>query len=405
MKNGSPTYHYLWMAGALGFILKGCIEPFEATFPSFESALVVEATLTNEVIPQTIFITRTFEFEKDGPLPESNASVQIVTESDTYIFVESTPGIYVSEQAFSARPNVAYQLQIATQDGRTYKSNEMILPAATQIDNVKAERTTNDEGVEGVAILVDSFDPTGGSVNYRYEYEETFKIIAPFWRPKDLEIVPLAEQTELCEVRIIPDNRSQETCYATDVSNTIIQTSTTDLSEDRVDNFMVRFIPRDNYIISHRYSILVKQFVQSNAAFAFYETLSQFSGNESLFSETQPGFLEGNVFSEQSRDEKVLGYFEVASVSEHRIFFNYDDLFPGEDLPPYVDPCEFIAPLIRVGEPPKCVLSAMVEAGTIGYIDVNDNPAPGEGPFLVTPKVCGDCTEIGSPEPPEFWTG
>ena len=60
---------------------------------------------------------------------------------------------------------------------------------------------------------------------------------------------------------------------------------------------MVRFINRNNYIISHRYSILVRQFVQSNEAFTFYETLNDLSRNESLFSETQPGFLAGNVSS------------------------------------------------------------------------------------------------------------
>ncbi|WP_136465694.1 DUF4249 domain-containing protein [Flagellimonas onchidii] len=384
--------------------LEACIEPFEATFPDFESAIVIEATLTDELERQTVFITRTFEFEEDGPLPESNASVQVVAGSETHTFVATAPGIYVSEQAFSAQPNVTYQLRIGTQDGRTYISREMTLPASTQMDDVTVERMTNDDGVEGVAILVDSFDSTGSSVNYRYEYEETYKIIAPFWRPNDLEKVPPAEQTELCEVRVIPDTRSEETCYATDISNAIIQTSTTNLSEDRVDNFMVRFIPRDNYIISHRYSILIKQFVQSNAAYTFYETLNQFSGNESLFSETQPGFLEGNVFSEQSRDEKVLGYFEVASVSKRRIFFNYDDLFPGEDLPPYTDPCIINAPpLSKPGQPPRCVLSSQVELGLVGYVDANGSPGLGEGPYLIVPNVCGDCSEIGNPEPPEFW--
>ncbi|MEX0313075.1 MAG: DUF4249 domain-containing protein [Allomuricauda sp.] len=384
--------------------LSGCIEPFDATFPDFESAIVVEATLTNELGRQTIFLTRTFKFEEEGPSPESNASIKVIAGADTYTFLETDPGIYVSEQAFAAQPNVVYQLQIDTQNGRTYKSSEMNLPTSTQIDDVRVERTTNDDGVDGVAILVDSFDSTGSAVNYRYQYEETFRIVAPFWTPVDLEKVPVDEQTQICDVRTKPDTRSVQTCYATVASNAIIQTSTADLTEDRVDDFMVRFIPSDNYIISHRYSILVKQFVQSNAAYAFYETLNQFSGNESLFSETQPGFLEGNVFSEEDRNEKVLGYFEVASVTERRIFFNYEDFYPNEELPPYIDPCTINAPpLSKPGQPPRCVLSTQVELGIVGYVDANGNPEPGEGPFLIVPNVCGDCSEIGNPEPPEFW--
>ncbi len=384
--------------------LSSCIEPFEATFADFESAIVVEATITDQLEQQRVFITRTFEFEADGPTPEANANVRITGGSDTYSFQQITPGVYQSNVAFAAQPNVSYQLLIETQDGRTYSSNEMVLPASTQIDEVRAERITNDEGVNGVAILVDSFDPTGSSINYRYEYEETFKIIAPFWNPTDLEKVPLEEITQLCDVRTIPDVRSEETCFGTDLSNAIIQTNTSDLGEDRVDDFMVRFIPSDNYIISHRYSILVRQLVQSNEAFTFYETLNEFSGNESLFSETQPGFLEGNVFSDLDRNEKVLGYFEVVSVSEQRIFFNYEDLYPGEALPPYVDPCALNAPpLVSGSTPPRCVLSTQVELGLVGYVDLNDIPGAGEGPFLIVPNVCGDCSELGNPDPPAFW--
>ncbi|WP_190808884.1 DUF4249 domain-containing protein [Flagellimonas sp. S3867] len=384
--------------------LSSCIDPFEATFVDFESAIVVEASITDSMEQQRVFLTRTFEFEEESPAPETNAVVSVEGGGDTYIFQENIPGVYVSNVAFAAQPNTAYQLRIETQNGRTYSSSQMNLPATTQINEVRAERITDDKGVDGIAILVDSFDPTGNSVNYRYEYEESYKIIAPFWSPLDLEKVPADEQTQICDVRRIPDVRSEQTCFATDISNAIIQTSTSDLGEDRVDDFMVRFIPRDNYIISHRYSILIKQFIQSNAAFTFYETLNEFSGNESLFSETQPGFLEGNVFSDLDRNEKVLGYFEVASVTEQRIFFNYEDLYPGEELPPYVDPCTINSPPLVAGSaPPRCVLSTQVELGLVGYVNNNDNPGPSEGPFLVVPNVCGDCSEIGSPEPPEFW--
>ena len=395
---------YTLISAILALMVNSCIEPFEATFADFESAIVVEGTITNQLRQQQIFLTRTFEFEADGPLPETNANVRVVGGGNTYVFDEDTPGVYMSNQAFAAQPNTTYQLLIDTSDGRTYSSSEATLPPITQIDNLRAERITNDDGIDGIAIFADSFDPTGSSINYRYEFEETFKIIAPFWTLTDLEKVPPEEQTQLCEVRTIPDVRSEQICFATNSSNSIIQTSTADLGEDRVEDFMVRFIPSDNYIISHRYSILVKQLVQSNSAYTFYETLNEFSGNQSLFSETQPGFLEGNVFSNQDRNEKVLGYFEVASVTEQRIFFNYEDLYPGEDLPPYVDPCTINSPpLVSGSVPPRCVLSTQVELGLVGYVDVNANPGQGEGPFLVVSNVCGDCSEIGSPEPPAFW--
>ena len=385
-------------------IFNGCIEPFETTFEDFESAIVVEATITNRMEQQQVFLTRTFEFEADGPIPESNAVVRVEGGGATYTFVEGSPGLYLSQQVFAAEPNTEYQLQVQTQDGRSYSSNQVVLPQTTQIDDIRAERITSDIGEDGIGIFVDSFDPTGNSVNYRYEYEETYRIVAPFWTPVHLEVVPLEEITQICDVRTIPDEKSVRVCYATDYSNSIIQTNTSDLGEDRVNNFMVRFISSENYIISHRYSILVKQYVQSNEAFTFYETLNEFSGSDSFFSETQPGFLEGNIKSDLSENESVLGYFDVASVSERRLYFNYEDFFPGEELPPYVDPCQISAPpLSSPGQPPRCVLATQVDLNLVSFVDLNGSQGMGEGPFLVVPTVCGDCNEIGQPTPPEFW--
>ena len=397
--------HKISSYGFLSVVLfNGCIEPFDVVFEDFESAIVVEATITNRMEQQQVFLTRTYEFEEDGPLPESNAVVQVEGGGTTYTFVEGDAGVYVSQQAFAAQPNAEYQLLIQTQDGRSYSSTQVTTPQTTQIDGLRAERITTDLGEDGIGIFVDSFDPSGNSVNYRYEYEETYKVIAPYWTPNDLERVPLEEASGPCDVRVIPDNKSLETGYATDFSNTIIQASTTDLGEDRVDNFMVRFISSENYIISYRYSILVKQYVQSNESFTFYKTLNEFSGNESFFSETQPGFLEGNVSSDSNRAEKVLGYFDVVSVAEQRLFFNYEDFYPGEDLPPYVDPCIPNAPPLFRGVPiAVCVLGPMVENDLVRYVDDNLNPGPTEGPFLVVPKVCGDCSDIAEPTPPEFW--
>ncbi|PWL38746.1 DUF4249 domain-containing protein [Flagellimonas aquimarina] len=394
---------FIVIAACSMILTTSCIEDFEATFEDFESAIVVEATITDKLEQQRVFLTRTFEFEEDGPSAESNAMVRVEGGGNVFTFQESTPGLYISSQVFAAQPNTDYQLRIETQDGRLYSSNQMTLTQPTQIDDLRAERITNDEGEDGVAILVDSFDPTGNSINYRYQYEETFKIIAPFWTPDDLEKVRPEEATQLCEVKVVVDEKSEETCFTTDFSNSIIQTSTKSLGEDRVSNFMVRFINSNNYIISHRYSILVRQFIQSNEAFTFYETLNEFSGNESFFSETQPGFLEGNISSDTNSNETVLGYFDVASVVERRIFFNYEDLFPGEELPPYVNPCVPNAPELLRGAPPVCVLSTIVENDLVRLVGTNDTPAEMEGPYLVVPRVCGDCSEIGKAEVPEFW--
>ena len=377
----------------------GCIEEFEPETVDFESALVIEATITDELSTQEIFLSRTFEFEADGPESESNANVEVVDDmGNVYNFTETEAGIYKSTTDFQAVAGRSYSLNVRTSDGREYSSRTAQIPPPVPVERVYAERIINADGVEGVGIFVDSFDPSGNSRNYRYVYEETYKIIAPSWTTNDLFVTG-----DGCEVVVVPKTEPDETCYRTDLSTDLIVTDTNGFTEDRVSRFMVRFINRNNYIISHRYSILVTQLIQSNSAYSFFETLNDFTSSESLFSDTQVGFLEGNVFSNEDESEKVLGYFDIASKSEQRIFFDYEDLFPGEELPPYVDPCVEVAPvLISLGG--VCVLRNQVENNLVSYISPNEPPIPPGGPYRVVPRVCGDCTVLGSTEVPEFWT-
>ncbi len=381
--------------------LSSCIEPFEATFSDFESALVVEATITDEMKEQQVKLTRTYEFQDDGPSAESGADIEIMDNAgNVYEFKETIPGRYVSTDSFAAKPGNEYQLTITTRDGKSYSSTVVEMNANVSVD-VTAQRITDDNGIDGIAIFANSFDSSGNSRNYRYEYAETYKIIAPLHNNKTLEIVNAVFPD--CEARIVPREVEERVCYATNLSNRIIQTTTSELEEDRVDDFIVRFIPNDDFILSHRYSILVKQYVQSDAAYLFYETLNKLSGNESVFSENQPGFLVGNVSSNQNSNEKVLGYFDVCPVSNQRIFFDYVDFYPDQPLPPYIVPCEEISPLVINFPPGLCPLIRQLELDIVEFIGKNEGQFPLGGPFIVVPRECGDCTALGSNLVPEFW--
>jgi hypothetical protein len=245
-----------------------------------------------------------------------------------------------------------------------------------------------------MSFNVDSFDPKKSANYYRYEYEEAYNIIAPNW--VSIDFVLNAGPEPVLGIR----SEDQKTCYKTSASKSIIQTSTVNLNEDRVSKFAVRTIASDDPIISHRYSILVKQFVQSAEAYTYFNILDQLSGTGNLFSTLQPGFIPGNIRSAENSDEKVIGFFELTTVSEKRIFVNYRDLFPTENRPPYFTPCSITAPLLEDnGATP---LRDAIESGWVKYLSSN-SPSEFEGPYRVVPTPCGDCRVIGSNEKPEFW--
>ncbi len=370
--------------------LMGCVTPFDAETTDFESVLVVDAVLTNEVKQHQIFLSRTYRFE-DSIINESSATVKVIEGDLTeYDFFESTPGTYVSNSSFAARPNTNYQLVITTPDGKRYSSDIEVVTNEVPFDDLYAAITTNDLNEEGISILIDNVGAENNSGYYRFEYEETYKIVAPLWDPMDVVVISDSPPT----FDFITKTQEEQVCYNTEPSLNLILANTNRFSENKLNRYPVRFLNKDNFIISHRYSILVKQYSISREAHTFYETLNEFSGVESVFSENQPGFFNGNINTDSN--EKVIGFFDVATVSSKRIFFNYKDFYPDSGVANFPDKCMITIPI-------KERLVSAVQNDRLKFLLLNPDPDPSVGPYLMVPRICGDCTVLGSNIIPEFW--
>jgi len=371
--------------------LNSCTEPYEGAIPDFDDVLVVNTVITNEMKRHEVVLARSYRFnDENGARPEEGAEVIIIADNGSqFLFEEIVPGKYQSVDTFAAALNMGYRLLINTEAGKSYESTTMQLPIeTTTIDEIYAERTTNNNGVDGVGIFVNTFDSSNNSNYYRYDFVETYKVIAPFWSPND--IVYIGESVFGPQFSVILREREERVCYGSARPTFINLANTLNLSEDRLTQHLVRFIANDNYILSHRYSILVKQYVQSPAAFTYYEALNDLIQTSSaVFSEDQPGFLAGNMSSIDNVNDKVVGFFEVATVDEKRIFFNYEDYYPGEELPPYAEDCI----IAERGDSEE--LKEVVLDGTAVFYDSN--------PTRTTRRACGDCTVLGSNKVPDFW--
>jgi hypothetical protein len=246
----------------------------------------------------------------------------------------------------------------------------------------------NDDGVDGMAIFVDSYDQSNTAKFYRYEYEETFMIVAPNWVRE--EAIVLGNECPNCRVGLEERRENTRVCYRREVSNQQNVLENTSLDTDKVEGHLVRFLASTDYKISHRYSLLVKQFVISEGAYTYYKTLGDFSSEGSIFSQIQTGFVEGNIKAQSDSNEKVIGYFDVNSVSEKRIFFNYSDYYAGVQLPDFPILCSPQAPSLQ-GDycPGPCgPLTTLILNKAVSYLeDYAGTPAfDGEtGPYLVVP--------------------
>jgi len=412
--------------------LTSCIDELEAENITdvLAGSLVVDARISDRNMEHTIFLSRTFSLEDSEPLPERGAQVSIIDETGKRIdFLEKTPGTYGTNGAAILEHGKAYRLEILTVDGVRYNSEEANLPTKVEVSGLRAEKRINGFDTDGIAILVDTDDGPTTANHYRYEYEETYKIVAPYQNPFDWDEIDYdINDGDGWEVTVAPRDEQVNICFGTNKSNDIILASTAGLNSSSLDDFQVRFLASDNYAISHRYSVLVKQYHHDINANSFFKLLKDFSSIESVFSNVQTGSLEGNISSENSDVANVFGYFELSSYSEKRLFFNYEDFYPNEPLPPYLMFCATGAPplypegfhitpapegdgFILDGTQGSPLIDGIL-AGLYAYLADNEDyedyilreGAGGAAPFLVKPLGCADCTVFGSTVVPEFWT-
>lgn len=380
-----------------------CTEPYVLETENFEDLLVVEATITNEYKKHVIKLSRTIPLEEETSNIESGATVKITTNTGIeYNFTQQNDS-YISDQEFQIEPSLLYTLNIQTTKGETYISTSEKMPAINDIDEVTAEQEIKNN-IEGVAINVNASDPNNSSKFYRYEFIETYIVIPPFWSPNDIVV------DTNNDLQVEPRTTETRICYSSSFSNTINVISTENQTEDVVNNFNIHFLAKEDPKIANRYSILVRQYIQNSGAFNFYKTLKSLSSTGSLLSQVQPGFIVGNIKNVNNPEEKIVGYFDVTTVSEKRIFFNFEDIFPSETSSSHYFNCDKFLYRSDIDELPPGYMGPEVGAkNDIIYAITNNisiyysgDPTIGENIELVYP-YCGDCSSFSSNIAPDFW--
>jgi len=384
---------------SLFLALAACTEPYPIATLEFDDLLVVESTITNELKRQLVKLSRTSGLNGFGQVVVDNANVSVEdSNGGVFDFSQDTEtGYYMSNSEFQAMPDITYILKIDTQNGQSYSSRAVTLTPVVEMDRVYPELRTED-GKEGVRIFIDVDNINGMGEYFRYEYEETYEILLPNTSGISWAIIDTDDFTRTYDI-VLATKRIDEKCYSTIESGGIIQTSTSNLGENRVVRYPLRFISKVDPIIKEQYSILVKQYVQSQEAYTFYQILEDLGNVENLLSQGQPGFVSGNINSEADPKKKVLGFFEVSSVSSKRIFFNYKDF--GFVLPPYFVECEVLS---IEGRPEVLKRKLQFENYEIFKYEVHIiSESERIEIYHIAKSECTDCTSFSTHIKPDFW--
>lgn len=390
---------YLSLLFVIGFIFS-CSEPYDFEDNSVAPILIVDGAITNLVKKHKIYLSRSYSF--DGkPEMEPGAFVSIKSDKgELFNFVDKGSEGYEAEKAFSAQKDTHYTLHIITTDGSEYQSTPMNLPNSSRLESVTTLAEKNDRGEDGIAIYVNALSDSNDARLYRFEYEETYKIIAPEWTPYDAVVI--FEGISAFSTNVILRETEERVCYGTDNSKKIMLRSTKNQILDKIDQERIRFIPISDSKLMYRYSILVRLLVESQETYSYFETLQDLSvGSSSFFTEKQPGYIAGNVFNREDDEERVGGFFRVSAASEKRIFFSLDDYYPDAPQPEYFTSCIKIAPTAEGTRGNRNLLN-IIYSGYGRFYQYNSGEMPG-GPYIFVNAPCGDCTVLGSNKRPIFW--
>jgi len=377
--------------------LSTCIDPFYLELDDYESLLVVEGMITDELAPQTIKLSRTYLNANDPPDLVVHAEVRVLDENGVITdFHELEPGIYLSDPAqFSGRVGGTYTLHIRTEDGLEYVSDSCSMTAVPPIDSLYYEVDSElyDDGkVEesGLRIYMDMENQDEASQYMRWDFEEVWKFRVPY--PVFFQDLGYMEYK-----RVHVEN---DICWRYEYSRQILIHSSVEQSSDLLSRKPIHFIASglSNRLLK-QYSIQVNQYSLSQEEFLFWEKLREITENAGDIFEKQPFPIEGNIRCINNGDEKVLGYFQVSAVKRQRMYITKSQV-EELDIPVYEYPCERIVYHTRLLH--ERVYNDLLSRGYVLFWVLEDDFGVPIN-FQFTSTECSDCSLTGFPERPDFW--
>jgi hypothetical protein len=366
---------------ALCLLLTACVEPFDPPVNESDVGfLVIDGYVNTKTHAATVRLSRAIPIAESEANPKVSGGIVKITDSsgNQYLLAETQPGVYsIADNGLVTEKT--YRLSVAT-GGNTYLSNVISPKASPPIDEV-----TWSPKSDGINITASTNDPSRSTTYYRWEFSETWEYQS-------------ALSSESRFVNGVPVLRTAaelvKTCYTTKQSTTILTGTTIDLTEDRITNFKVSFIPKGNEKLKYRYSILVMQYALSKEAYEYWQQLKSNTEDLGGLFDPQPSRIKGNLYNESDPREPVIGYFDGGEISEKRIFIKREDLPDHLSTFPQSSDCvELSIPAARVRELTGSYLitSAVYDNLTIVA-------------YLYTIPTCADCTLFGGiTQKPGFW--
>jgi hypothetical protein len=288
-----------------------CKKPFEHDAISDSPALLVVEGTINQGGQTSILLSRSLKLsDKSVVQMEKGAKVQVEGTNNTILaLTESAAGVYTLPST-TFNSNLQYRLRIKTIGGKEYLSELMSVLATPSIDSLNWRRER-----DGVGIYVDAHDKNNNTKYYQWDYTET-------WEQRSVEFSDYIYKNAKIQDRDPVEKVKIFTCWKEEPSKNILISSTTKLSSDFVDDFQLALIPNRSERLGVRYSVLVRQYAISRAAFEYLTLMKRNSEQMGSIFDNQPSDIIGNIKCINNPNERVIGFITISQIIQKRIFIN-----------------------------------------------------------------------------------
>jgi hypothetical protein len=384
-----PAIKYMPVWMILITLLPGCIDPYTPDIEDDQVSLVVEALITDRPGIHSVTLSTSSPLNDTATLKVEGAMVDVVNNRGGIMeFFEEGEGIYsrwIGQGEIE--DGVDYMLRIVTPDGEIYESDPERLGAPSpevgqvywQFDTIGT--ADPDNPLHGIQFYLDLTGQEGDARNYRWVLEETWEYHAARY------IQYIYDGTVL---QNWPDPFVYTYCWRTDMIPSIFIASTKALETNELKKQPLHFVSEETKRLQIKYSLLVKQYSLSDQAYDYWLQVQKQNQETGGIYETQPDRIPGNIHNANDADQEVLGYFNVSSVTEKRIFVdgvreliyppvpcNLDTIDRPENKPPYLPIPFYLISLSPMGAGP---------------------------PYGVGGSLCFDCRNGGGViEKPGYW--
>lgn len=324
----------------LVMISSSCIKNYEPEILASDAKkYIVAGQVTEGDSLQKVNVSQTSPIGDPSYIPVTGCHVTIYDDRNhQFALTDNGNGDYsVVIEPVYLMPGVSFKVEIKTPAGDHLGSDFDMLSTVSPMDSIYYHRKDIEQNEPGefrigIQFYIDVNGSEATSRYYRWEEFETWEYHA---------VYPLEWYYDGIVHHVVPPDYSRNVCWSTRRIPSILTLSTNNLDRNRYELFPLHYVSNKTQRLAYGYSLLVKQYAISEAAYSYWEQLRANSNPEGGLYEKQPLAIMGNMHDLDNADNNVLGFFSATSVVSRRIFIkNVPDLIL--DYNTYCSPSKLI---------------------------------------------------------------